>query len=228
MKSAILKTLIYLLLIAVFDVIFVYSVDIETCNHSILAAAIGLNVAYLSLLLIPLLAPRQKGQMVISATLYLIGVFYFISEVIAATAFMIWPPENIIWPIAVQAVLFVIYLILLLSSTLANDATQNALNVQREQSCTIRERAERIAEIMYTVKSHESAKLLERCYNEAKNSPLKSCAEVAGIENEIDSLIMLINDYAVDNNTEELNNAISRLRNAIQKRNNKLKYQQIF
>lgn len=228
MKTFFFKTIIYLIFLILFDGLFIYFVDVSSCRGSVLAAAIGVNVAYISLLLIPLLSPRKKEHVVLSGTLYLIGSFYFILELITAILFICFPLESILWPVIVQACLFAIYMILLLSSTLANDATQRSKNIQQMQGRTVRDRADAIYDIMNMAPDDSLKKRLSICYDELRNSPLVNSPEVMSIENEIDALIMLINEHATEGLTDEMNKAINQLRLAINKRNNKLKYLNVY
>lgn len=223
MKKYIIYTVVYLIFLLVFDGLFLYFVDIQACKKTMLVAAGGLNAAYLSLLLIPALSPRQRGQMVLTSALYIIGIFYFIAELIVVVCFMIWPPETILWPIVVQAGLMALYIIVLLSSVAGNDATQKAVAEQRQMSRTVHDRADTMSDILTIVQNLEAKKLLSKCRDELNACPLRSTAEISPIEDEIDSLIMIINDYAVEGSIDELMKTANRLRLTINKRNSRLK-----
>ena len=224
MKQFILKTVIFLVFLALLDGLFFSFVDYRHCPDAMLAALIGINAGYLSLLLIPVISPRQSGQRILSGTLYSIGSYYFIAEFTAGMIFMFRPTESIVWPVAVQSVLFAIYVVLLLSSVLANDSTVSSIDKQRQQRMTLNNRADNLKALLDVVQDSECKKLLTRCHHELKSSPIKSSAEVAVIEQEIDHLIMCLNSYVTTNDIENIRSTVTQIRLAVGRRNNQLKH----
>lgn len=224
MKQFFFKTIICLIFLALVDGLFFAFADYRNCPDSMWAALIGINIGYLSLLLIPLAAPKQNGQRVLSGTLYLIGSLYFISELIAGLIFLFWPTVALVWPVCVQSIIFGIFLIVLLSSVLGNDATVASINEQRQQSCIVRNRADEVNAILTLISDGECRKLVNKCYFELRNSPLKSSPEVSSLEQEIDQHIMLLNSYVTENNIEGIKSSTAKIRVTLGLRNNKLKH----
>lgn len=224
MKQFILKTIVYLIFLVLINGLFFTLVDYHKCPDAMWAALIGINVGYLSLLLIPLLIPKSNDHRVLSGTLYSIGSFYFAFELIAGVIFLFWPTETISWPVGIQAVLLAIYLVVLLSSYQSNNATIHSVDEQREQSDAIFNRANDLRVILDLTPDGDCKRIINICYSEIKNAPLKSDPKVAGIEQEIDQLIMALNSYVAENNNERIKSTVGRIRMANTQRNNILKH----
>lgn len=223
MRSFFLKTVIALVFVIILDGLFFLFKDISNCPDSVLSALIGLNIAYLSLFLVPICALKQKGTKVLSDTLYLIGTIYFILEFIVGITFLFWEQETMLLPVTIQSVLFGIYIIVLFSSVLANDATQQSIIRQNAESDNIKVMAEQAGIILQLVNDNKVKKVLTSIYDELKASPIRSNTNVADIEEEISASIVLMHNYAREDNISELLRIASQTRLLIAQRNCKLK-----
>lgn len=223
MKKFFLKTVIALVFVIIIDGIFLLFKDINECSDSVLAALIGLNIAYISLFLVPICAPKQSGTKVLSDTLYLVGAMYFILEFIVGITFLFWEQDTMKLPVIIQSVLFGIYIIVLLSNVLANDATRQSLNRQYAESDNIKAMAGEANAILQLVNEPKAYKLITSLYEELKVSPIRSNTDVADIEKEISTSLMLMRDYANEGNVSELEKIAIQTRQLIAQRNFKLK-----
>ncbi len=224
MKKYVLKTIIALIFILLLDGCFFLFRDTEQCVASVWSALIGLNVGYLALFLIPLCAPKEKGVKVLSDTLYLIGTFYFVAELIVGMTFLFWELDTPTLPIVLQVVLLGIYIIVLLSSVMANDSTQEALKQQSNESDNIRSMLAEAEDVCLMVKKDPSVyKVVMRCYDDIKASPLRSTPEVQDIENEITSSLVLMRGYASSGDMSAVVTTASQVRQLVARRNSRLK-----
>lgn len=223
MKKYFLKTIIALVFVVILDGLFLLYKDINNCADSVLSALVGLNIAYISLFLVPLCTPKQKGTRVLSDTLYLVGAIYFILELIVGITFLFWEQDTMKLPVIIQSVLFGIYIIVLLGNVLANDSTQQSVNRQNAESDNIHTMAEEVVAILQLVNDDKAHKLITSLYEELKVSPIRSNPEVADLEKEISTSIMLMHDYAKEENVPELMNTAVQTRHLIAQRNSKLK-----
>lgn len=224
MKQIVLTTIIFLIPILLIDGLFFLLVDCTACPDAMLAGLTGINIGYLSLLLIPLAAPKSKGTQILSGTLYLIGAFYILAELIAGGVFMIWPTQTILLPVVVQTALFALYVIILLCNIVANNATQSSINAQRQQSRIKHNRADEVMSISEIVDDSECKQMIIQCYTELRNAPLASSPDILPIEQELDNLIALLNNHALEGNTDRIKATVKQIRLTHSRRNNKLKY----
>lgn len=224
MKQYVLKTLIYLIPIVLLDGLFFIFLDYKTAPDARMAGLISINVGYAVILLAPLAAPRGKGQKVLAGSLFLTASFYIVPTLLVGVAFIIWPPSSILWPVVIQSCLLAIFLIYFLGSILANDATTAALNAQRSQGKTIRDRAAEVRSLEDIISNPECKRLIHQCYVELSNAPLVSSEETAATEQEIDSLIQLLHAYVIEDITDEIIKTSKQLRLANNRRSQQLKH----
>lgn len=223
MKKFFLKTVIALVFIIILDGLFFLFKDISNCPDSVLSALIGLNIAYISLFLVPICALKQNGTKVLSDTLYLIGAIYFILEFIVGITFLFWEQDTMILPVIIQSVLFGLYIIILLGNVLANDATQQAINKQNAESDNIKIMLEEAEATLQLVKDSKANKLLTSLCDELKTSPIRSNADVYDIEKDISTSLILMHDSAKQGEISEVIKIATQIRQLISKRNFKLK-----
>lgn len=225
MRKFILKSIIALIFVILFDGMFFLGHDIHQCPDSVWAAFAGVNIAYLSLFLIPLLTPKRDGVAVLSGTLYLIGIFYFLAELTAGVTFLFWIQDTMFLPVLVQGILFAVYIVILLMNVLANDATISSLNRQE----TLSDRRHQWMNEVRAVKEivaldKKTEKIVERCYDDLSGCSISTSPEVSDVENEINTAVMLMKDYAQDGNLAEVAKIAMNIRALVSKRNNKLYY----
>jgi cell division protein FtsB len=250
MKEIFLKTVIALIFIVVIDASFFVYYDMNTCADSVWAAFIGVNIAYLSLYLIPIFANKERGLRILNNTLYLIGGFYIYTELFVVGMFLIWMEkskklplviqwiqDNTEWTfvtrasidspkliIIVQLILFGIYIITLAANILANEATSKSIAQQNAESDKIRMLANEAYEVCQLVKTDKNAyKQATLCYDDIKASPLHSTPEVSTIEEDINSALLEMRIQAQEGKMEELAQTALRIRQLISKRNFRLK-----
>lgn len=229
-RKFVLKTIIALIFVVIFDGLFFLIKDLEDCPASVWASFIGLNVAYLSLFLVPLLAPKGKGETVLSDTLYLVGsmygTIYIIVQFFVGCIFIFWEPDSVVLPVSIHLILLGIYVAILLSNVLANDATRRSLKEQNAQSDKLKTMLEVAYASLQLVKGDGNAyKCLSRLCDELKASPIGSSPEVLDIEGQISSSLMLMRDYASAGNLSETLRIANYVLELTKMRNFKLKNQ---
>lgn len=225
MKEFILKTFIALIFLFLFNGLFFFFQDLRICPVSVWAAFAGVNVAYLSLFLIPALTPRRQGVRVLSATLYLIGILYFVAELATGIAFVFYVHTSLFWPVAIQTILFAIYFIVLLSSVLANDATQASLDHQQSRSDIRRDWVLEAENTLSLISDNPAVrKAVERCRDDLRGCPLGHSFETKEFEDEISSHILCMKDAALDNQAEEVKKQAIIIRSIVAIRNHQITY----
>ena len=150
MKANVLKIVIGLIFLIVFNVLFFLLGGTERTDTEWVCYGF-IHTAYLCFLVTPLFCNSGKGETILSASLYLRALFYFFTELVIGVGF-IWynayNPIALVWPAIIQGILLAVFLILQFMSVLANDATKASLDKQRQERVYIRSLAENLKEAM--------------------------------------------------------------------------------
>ena len=181
MKSNILKNIIGLIFLVLFNGLFFYLGGTEHTEISWICYAF-IHASYLCILLTPLFCKSGKGLEVLSYSLYLRALFYFFTELIVGIVCIAIAPESPTWPLIIQGVLLAIFLVLQIMSVLANDATIQTVQKQKEESIYIQTMAQRIRTCMRSISDMNIKKQVERCYDAVNNSSLQSYPEAKDAE----------------------------------------------
>lgn len=127
MKSTVIKIVIALIFLVVFNVLFFLNglthSPANWCSYGFATAA------YLCLISTPLLAKGSKSAVLIGS-LWLRALLFFFVALAVAVVFMLIDPASIKIPLVVESILLGLFIVLQLMSVLANDATTSALQKQ--------------------------------------------------------------------------------------------------
>ena len=223
MKSNILKVIIGLIFLVLFNGLFFYLGGTEHTEVNWICYGF-IHASYLCILLTPLFCKSGKGLEVLSYSLYLRALFYFFTELVIGIVCIAIAPESPTWPLIIQGVLLAIFLVLQIMSVLANDATIQTVQKQKDESIYIRSLSQRIRTSMRNISDINIKKQVERCYDAVNNSSLQSYPEAEETElslrNAVEILCMAIDngDYQdIDKKAKEVIYAIQD-RNAIIKK----------
>lgn len=222
MKNILLKVVVGIVFLALFNTLFFV---LGGTDHlaSVWISYAFLHVSYLCLLLTPLFKIKHDGLTTLSATLYLINTSYFILELIAGLTFIFWIQEEIFWPLLIQSVMFVIYLLIFCFNVLGNDATQASIKKQQQQSDYIRRLSLKLRTVINSTDNQDIKKMVRRCYEGMCASPLNSTPDVADLDLEIENAVKELADAAASGNPEKVVPIEKRLCSLISERKETLK-----
>lgn len=219
MKSNIIKIIIGLIFLIVFNALFFLLRG--TTEHTITEwVCYGfIHAAYLCLLSTPLFCNAGKGEIVLDASLYLRALFFFFTELIVGIGFIWYNPESYSWPAIVQGILLAAFLILQLMSVLANDATEVSLKKQKQERVYIRSLAEDIKDSMRKVSDPILRKQMASCYETLNNASIESFPEAAAAELELKNAVNALYAAADVDDSEQLSQLIQKVQVALKHRN---------
>lgn len=221
MKANILKIVIGLIFLIVFNVLFFLLGGTERSDTEWVCYGF-IHVSYLCLLVTPLFCNAGKGETVLSASLYLRALFYFFIELAIGLGF-IWynayNPIAILWPVIIQGILLAVFLILQLMSVLANDATNASLAKQRQERVYIRSLAENLKEAMRQVNDPTLRKQMANCYESLRSSSLESFPEAIDAELELENAVNTLCSFVERGDTSQLGQQIQKVQVAMKHRN---------
>lgn len=220
MKSSIIKIIISLAFLALFNALFFIlggtkHTDIEWVSYGFIHAA------YLMVLLTPLFClGNPQGVSVQSGSLYLRATFYFFTELIVGAVFLIAKSEEMTWPLIAQSVLFAVFIVLQLASVLANDATNDSIKKQQNESLQIQTMVLRLRTAFKAVTDEKVRSQVKRCIDAVECSPLESFPEVADAEVAVQSAVdALCFDIESEVSAETILNDTKNVLLAVSKRN---------
>lgn len=218
MKANILKVIIGLIFLIVFNVLFFLLGGTERSTTEWICYGF-IHVAYLCLLVTPLFCNAGKGETVLSASLYLRALFYFFTELVVGIGFLWYNAESPTWPAIVQSVLLMAFLILQLMIVLANDATKASLAKQRQERVYIRSLAENLKEAMRQVNDPTLRKQMANCYESLNGSSLESFPEAIDAELELENAVNTLCSFVEQADMSQLGSQIQKVQVAMKHRN---------
>ncbi|MBR4275514.1 MAG: hypothetical protein IKQ32_00925 [Prevotella sp.] len=217
MKENILKVIIGLIFLIGFNVMFFLLGGTERSDTEWVCYGF-IHAAYLCLLATPLFCNAEKGETVLSASLYLRALFYFFTELVFGIGFLWYNAEDPTWPTIIQGGLLMVFLILQLMSVMANDATKASLAKQRQERVYIRSLAEDLKEAMRQVNDPTLRKQMANCYESLSSSSIESFPEAMDAELELENAVNTLCSFVEQGNQEQLESQIKTVQTAIKHR----------
>lgn len=218
MKANILKIVIGLIFLIVFNVLFFLLGGTERSDTEWVCYGF-IHAAYLCLLVTPLFCNAGKGETVLSASLYLRALFYFFTELVVGIGFLLYNAESPTWPAIVQSILLMAFLILQLMSILANDATKASLAKQRQERVYIRSLAENLKEALRQVNDPTLRRQMANCYESLSSSSIESFPEAIDAELELENAVYTLCSSVEQGDTSQLSEHIQKVQVAMKHRN---------
>ncbi len=218
MKENIFKVVIALIFLAIFNLVFFL---LDGPANPVNWVSYGfITFAYLMLLATPLFGGNAKGLTVLQATLWMNATGYFFLELAVGIVFFVLGPQDMTWPLIVQAVILAIFIIMQLMSALANKSTDQSIRKQRAESQHIRQMSDKLRSRLAMVDDAELKKELTVFYQSLSSTSLETFDEAQDAElqlrNSIEMLCMNIEDGA---DAEQTRKSLRRAKTALQDRN---------
>lgn len=218
MKENIFKVVTALIFLAIFNLVFFL---LDGPANPVNWVSYGfITFAYLFLLATPLFGGNAKGLTVLQASLWLRATGYFFLELAVGVVFFVISPQEMTWPLIIQAVILAIFLIMQFMSVLANKATDESIRKQRVESQFIRQMAEKLRSRLNMVEDADMKKELTLFYQSLNSTSIESFPEAQDAElqlkNSVEVLCMNIEDGA---DAEQIRKALRRAKAALQDRN---------
>lgn len=218
MKSNIFKVIIGLIFLVLFNGLFFYLGGTEHTEVNWICYGF-IHASYLCILLTPLFCKSGKGLEVLSYSLYLRALFYFLTELIVGVVCIAIAPESSTWPLIIQGILLATFLVLQMMSVLANDATIESTQKQKSESVYIQSMAQRIRTCMRDISDASIKKQLERCYDAINNSSLQSYPEAENAELNLRNAVEVLCSAIENEDYEQVDKKAKKVIHAVQDRN---------
>lgn len=222
MKANIIKVVIGLLVLTLFNVLFFLFGGTQRSTTEWVCYGF-IHIAFFCLAFTHLFFRARKGETVLTASLHLWAIAYFIAELATGIVFLWYNPASPFWPVAVQSTLLVIFLVFQMMGILANDDTKASLAKQRGERVYIQSLAENLREAMRQVNDPSLRNQMIVCYESLSNCSLESFPEAMDAERELEDAVNTLCASVCQDNTTQLNQQIQRVFVAIKLRNHAIR-----
>lgn len=216
MKNAMIKTVISLVFLIIFNVIFFFDgtdhSDADWCSYGFV------TFAYLCLLATPLLA-KGAGSAVLEGSLWLRAAFFFFTELVVAVIFMVANSESMKWPLIVQGILLAVFIVMELMSVLANDSTKASVRKQKEESFARQILIDQLQQRARDIKDAEVRPVLNRCLDALSNCPIQTYTEAIEADLALSNAVNNLCSITSDGNVSQIKSAADKVLRAVQDRN---------
>jgi len=221
-KNMILWIILYLIFLVIFNVFFFVLGGTEH-NASVWMSYAFIHLAYMMLILTPMLVRKGKSAAVFGYALYKISASYFFASFVVGIVFILIAPESVTVPLLVQLSLTGIYGIFLIVNMLANERTAEAEEKRQVQINYIKEAASQLKLIKEKVKDKEAKRKVEAVYDALSTSPVKSHPSLETNESRILFLIGELDNTVASGNNENIISMAESIMPEIANRNTRLK-----
>lgn len=225
MKKVFLKIAFALVFLIVFNVLFFLLCG--TDNKTSVWISYGfIHVAYLTILVIPLIRSKGKDSFYLNATLFNQAITYFLLELVIGVACIVWSPDSILWPLLVQSILWLVYAVILIGNTWANEVTTQSLEKRSQEIAPFREMTSELKKVSMMMKDQQVSKETMDVYDALYYSGSRQTAETIGLDIDISNLIgaLKMRVRQGDETSPEVKQYLAELKGLIAERKATLKY----
>jgi hypothetical protein len=221
-KENILWIALDLIFLVFFNILFFVLGGVEH-NISVWLSYGFIHSAYLALLLTPWLIRGGKSAAVFGFSLYSISAAYFLVEFVTGIIFILLSPENYRLAFLIQLCIAGLYVVILISSMIANEHTADAEEKRQYQIEYVKAASEKIKSMADRINDKGAKKKVERLYDTIHSSPVKSHPNLAQMESRILLSVNELDDAVSRENNESIILLADSLLAAINERNSRLK-----
>jgi len=225
MKNVLVSTLLPLLFIAVFNILFFM---IGGTNHpsSVWISYGFIHFAYLTVWFLPILLKSEgDSSYYLSAPMYAMCMQYFVVEFIVGLIFILLSPESNAWTISIQSIVLCICLFPILGLAKANLITGNQL-AKREIDISAYQTARTEIKKLLSRSSIDPTlqKLIVSCHDKMEASASRATPKSAQIDASITQVISIIRQAMQERDIETCICQARILLELIEERRDLLKY----
>lgn len=222
MKANIIKVVIGLLVLTVFNVLFFLLGGTQRSTTEWVCYGF-IHIAFFCLAFTHLSFHARKGETVLTASLHLWAIAYFFVELATGIGFLWYNPVSLFWPVVVQSVLLVFFLVFQMMGILANDDTKASLAKQRRERVHIQSLAEKLREAMREVDDSSLRNQMIVCYESLTCCSLESFPEAVDAEQELENAVNNLCGSVGQDNANLTDQHIQRVFVAIKHRNHAIR-----
>jgi hypothetical protein len=215
--------LLDLVFLVVFNSIFFI---IEGTNQpaGVWVAYVFIHISYIMLLVTSFMIRPSNRAALFGMTLYTISATYFLVTLVCGLVFIFRYPKAFELSLISQIIISGLYTGILLSNLLANERTADALVVHERELQFVKTSSAQLSSILNQVQDKELQHKVERAYDLAHGSQIKSAEQVRGTEAALLMQIQQLADATSVRDEREMNLLVDQIISGIEKRNRDLKF----
>lgn len=215
--------LLDLVFLVVFNSIFFI---IEGTNQpaGVWVAYVFIHISYIMLLVTSFMIRPSNQAALFGMTLYTISATYFLVTLVCGLVFIFRYPKAFELSLISQIMISGLYTVILLSNLLANERTADALVVHERELQFVKTSSVQLSSILNQVQDKELQHKVERAYDLAHGSQVKSSEQVRGTEAALLMQIQQLADATSVRDEREMNLLVDQIISGIEKRNSDLKF----
>lgn len=221
-KKNILWILLHSVFLIVFNVVFFIAGGTEH-SVSVWISYSFIHVAYMMLLVTPLLVRKNTNTAVLGFPIYSISSTYFMAAFIVGLVFMFIHLESYKAALIVQVIIAGIYAALLILHLIANENTADSIEHHEMELLYVKNASFKLKGIMDSVKDKQFRKKIEKLYDLLHSSPAKSNSVVRDYELTVLELIDVLERDIDKNDFAAAEVTISKIERNASERNRKLR-----
>lgn len=225
MKKTFFKTAFALVFLVVFNALFFLLCGTDN-NISVWISYGFIHVAYLTILFIPIIGSKGQDNFYLNATLYNQAISYFLVELIVGIACIIWAPDNILWPLLIQSILWFVFAIIMIGNGWANEVTTQSLEKRSQEITPFRNMTSELKMVSLMIKDPQVRKEVMEVYDALYYSGSRQTAKIIELDANISGLIdgLKIRVRQGEEGSPEFKQNLMELRHLIAERKTILKY----
>ena len=150
------------------------------------------HLAYFTMLFIPVYKTKGEASYYLTSSLYVQAINYFLLELIIGVVFIVWRLEGITWPLITQAVLWLVYMVLILGNAWANQTTAKSLQKRQQDINQYQSNRMNIKRLLAWAEDAEVKRILVTCYDKLDISSSRQTIESESLDTEIAQTIELL------------------------------------
>ncbi len=182
------------------------------------------HLAYFTMLFIPVYKTKGEASYYLTSSLYVQAINYFLLELIIGVVFIVWRLEGITWPLITQAVLWLVYMVLILGNAWANQTTAKSLQKRQQDINQYQSNRMNIKRLLAWAEDAEVKRILVTCYDKLDISSSRQTIESESLDTEIAQTIELLKLNLRSGDNRQSLDSVMNLHKLIEERKMLLKY----
>ena len=187
-KKSILWILLDSIFVIVFNVIFFFIIGPDH-NGTAWVSYAFIMLAYILLVFTPVMIHQSESKAIFGFSLYSVGAFYFLVELIVGTVFILVSDVPFKVALLVHIILFAIYAVILISNIIANAKTAEVEVTRKQDLQYVKEASTRLRGIMDGISDKRLKKQVEKAYDIIYASPTGTNMQAKDTEYQILQMI---------------------------------------
>lgn len=223
MKAIMIRIMLTLVFLITFNGLFFLLSGTENPDSVWISYAF-VHVAYFTILFLPIFKTKGEASYYLASSLYVQAIGYFLLELIIGIVFIVWRLEEITWPLIIQGVLWLVYMVLILGNAWANEATAKSLKKRQQDISQYQSNRMNIKRLLAWAEDTEIKKILIACYDKLDVSSSRQTSESESLDIEIAQTIELLKLNLRSGDNDQSLSSARNLNKLIEERKTLLKY----